>query len=161
MSSKLIKHCCISMTNMVFSYRNTLIIRIKPSKMDATKNFRRNFRKILKDQSYTLAAFAEKVDMDVSKVQRLQDLKQDGAVSLDDADIISSALNTTLGYMCGNAYTDYMLDQTKMMRDYFSRNVERRELYLNSLGDDRDREKEILDYLDEILSSVDSLHKRT
>ena len=129
--------------------------------MDATKNFRRNFRKILKDQSYTLAAFAEKVDMDVSKVQRLQDLKQDGAVSLDDADIISSALNTTLGYMCGNAYTDYMLDQTKMMRDYFSRNVERRELYLNSLGDDRDREKEILDYLDKILSSVDSLHKRT
>ena len=129
--------------------------------MDATKNFRRNFRKILKDQSYTLAAFAEKVDMDVIKVQRLQDLKQDGAVSLDDADIISSALNTTLGYMCGNAYTDYMLDQTKMMRDYFSRNVERRELYLNSLGNDRDREKEILDYLDEILSSVDSLHKRT
>ena len=129
--------------------------------MDATKNFRRNFRKILKDQSYTLAAFAEKVDMDVSKVQRLQDVKQDGAVSLDDADIISSALNTTLGYMCGNAYTDYMLDQTKMMRDYFSRNVERRELYLNSLGNDRDREKEILDYLDEILASVDSLHKRT
>ena len=129
--------------------------------MSATKKFRRNFRKILKDQNYTLAAFAEKVDMDVSKVQRLQDLKQDGAVSLDDADIISSALNTTLGYMCGNAYTDYMLDQTKMMRDYFSRNVERRELYLNSLGDDRDREKEILDYLDEILSSVDSLHKRT
>ena len=129
--------------------------------MDATKNFRRNFRKILKDQKYTLAAFAEKVDMDVSKVQRLQDLKQEGAVSLDDADIISSALNTTLGYMCGNAYTDYMLDQTKMMRDYFSRNVERRELYLNSLGNDRDREKEILDYLDEVLASVDSLHKRT
>ena len=129
--------------------------------MDATKNFRRNFRKILKDQKYTLAAFAEKVDMDVSKVQRLQDLKQESAVSLDDADIISSSLNTTLGYMCGNAYTDYMLDQTKMMRDYFSRNVERRELYLNSLGNDRDREKEILDYLDEILASVDSLHKRT
>tara|TARA_B100001769_G_C21498121_1_gene288343 strand:- start:1 stop:390 length:390 start_codon:yes stop_codon:yes gene_type:complete len=129
--------------------------------MDATKNFRRNFRKILKDQKYTLAAFAEKVDMDVSKVQRLQDLKQEGAVSLDDADIISSSLNTTLGYMCGNAYTDYMLDQTKMMRDYFSRNVERRELYLSSLGNDRDREKEILDYLDEILASVDSLHKRT
>tara|TARA_B100001559_G_scaffold276129_1_gene246930 strand:+ start:256 stop:645 length:390 start_codon:yes stop_codon:yes gene_type:complete len=129
--------------------------------MDATKNFRRNFRKILKDQKYTLAAFAEKVDMDVSKVQRLQDLKQEGAVSLDDADVISSSLNTTLGYMCGNAYTDYMLDQTKMMRDYFSRNVERRELYLSSLGNDRDREKEILDYLDEILASVDSLHKRT
>ena len=129
--------------------------------MDATKNFRRNFRKILKDQKYTLAAFAEKVDMDVSKVQRLQDLKQDGAVSLDDADIISTSLNTTLGYMCGNAYTDYMLDQTKMLRDYFSRNVERRERYLNSLGDDRDKEREILTYLDEILSSVDSLHKRT
>ena len=65
--------------------------------MGATKNFRRNFRKILKDQRYTLAAFAEKVDMDVSKVQRLQDIKQDGAITLEDADTISSALNTTLG----------------------------------------------------------------
>ena len=129
--------------------------------MGATKNFRRNFRKILKDQRYTLAAFAEKVDMDVSKVQRLQDIKQAGAVTLEDADTISSALNTTLGYMCGNAYTDYMLDQTKMMRDYFARNVDRRDLYFEAMAADRSREKEILDYLDEILDSVDSLHKRT
>lgn len=129
--------------------------------MGATNNFRRNFRKILKDQRYTLAAFAEKVDMDVSKVQRLQDIKQDGAVTLEDADTISSALNTTLGYMCGNAYTDYMLDQTKMMRDYFARNVDRRDLYFEAMAADRSREKEILDYLDEILDSVDSLHKRT
>ena len=129
--------------------------------MGATKNFRRNFRKILKDQRYTLAAFAEKVDMDVSKVQRLQDIKQDGAVTLEDADTISSALNTTLGYMCGNAYTDYMLDQTKMMRDYFARNVDSRDLYFEAMAADRSREKEILDYLDEILDSVDSLHKRT
>ena len=129
--------------------------------MSATKNFRRNFRKILKDQRYTLAAFAEKVDMDVSKVQRLQDIKQGGAVTLEDADTISSALNTTVGYMCGNAYTDYMLDQTKMMRDYFARNVDRRELYFEAMSADRSREKEILDYLDEILDSVDSLRKRT
>ena len=129
--------------------------------MGATNNFRRNFRKILKDQRYTLATFAEKVDMDVSKVQRLQDIKQDGAVTLEDADTISSALNTTLGYMCGNAYTDYMLDQTKMMRDYFARNVDRRDLYFEAMAADRSREKEILDYLDEILDSVDSLHKRT
>ena len=129
--------------------------------MGATNNFRRNFRKILKDQRFTLAAFAEKVDMDVSKVQRLQDIKQDGAVTLEDADTISSALNTTLGYMCGNAYTDYMLDQTKMMRDYFARNVDRRDLYFEAMAADRSREKEILDYLDEILDSVDSLHKRT
>ena len=129
--------------------------------MSATKNFRRNFRKILKDQRYTLAAFAEKVDMDVSKVQRLQDIKQGGAVTLEDADTISSALNTTVGYMCGNAYTDYMLDQTKMMRDYFARNVDRRDLYFEAMSADRSREKEILDYLDEILDSVDSLHKRT
>ena len=129
--------------------------------MGATKNFRRNFRKILKDQRYTLAAFAEKVDMDVSKVQRLQDIKQEGAVTLEDADTISSALNTTLGYMCGNAYTDYMLDQTKMMRDYFARNVDRRDLYFEAMAADRSREKEILDYLDEILDSVDSLHKRS
>jgi len=129
--------------------------------MGATNNFRRNFRKILKDQRYTLAAFAEKVDMDVSKIQRLQDIKQDGAVTLEDADTISSALNTTLGYMCGNAYTDYMLDQTKMMRDYFARNVDRRDLYFEAMASDRSREKEILDYLDEILDSVDSLRKRT
>ena len=129
--------------------------------MGATNNFRRNFRKILKDQRFTLAAFAEKVDMDVSKVQRLQDIKQDGAVTLEDADTISSSLNTTLGYMCGNAYTDYMLDQTKMMRDYFARNVDRRDLYFEAMAADRSREKEILDYLDEILDSVDSLHKRT
>ena len=129
--------------------------------MNATKNFRRNFRKILKDQRYTLAAFAEKVDMDVSKIQRLQDIKQDGAVTLDDADLISSALNTTLGYMCVNAYTDYMLDQTKMMRDYFARNVDRRDLYFEAMASDRKKEREILGYLDEILDSVDSLHKRT
>ena len=129
--------------------------------MGATNNFRRNFRKILKDQRYTLAAFAEKVDMDVSKVQRLQDIKQDGAVTLEDADTIATALNTTLGYMCGNAYTDYMLDQTKMMRDYFARNVDRRDLYFEAMSADRSREKEILDYLDEILDSVDSLRKKT
>ena len=129
--------------------------------MGATNNFRRNFRKILKDQRFTLAAFAEKVDMDVSKIQRLQDIKQEGAVTLEDADTISSALNTTLGYMCGNAYTDYMLDQTKMMRDYFARNVIRRDLYFEAMASDRSREKEILDYLDEILDSVDSLNKRT
>ena len=128
--------------------------------MSATKNFRRNFRSMLKDQKYTLAAFAEKVDMDVSKIQRMQDLKQDGAVSLNDADLIATALNTTLGYMCGNAYTDYMLDQTKMIREYFARNVERRDLYFDAMALDRLKEKEILDYLDEILGSVDSLKKR-
>ena len=128
--------------------------------MSATKNFRRNFRSMLRDQKYTLAAFAEKVDMDVSKIQRMQDLKQDGAVSLNDADLIATALNTTLGYMCGNAYTDYMLDQTKMIREYFARNVERRDLYFDAMALDRLKEKEILDYLDEILGSVDSLNKR-
>tara|TARA_B100000579_G_C22795028_1_gene836631 strand:+ start:183 stop:533 length:351 start_codon:yes stop_codon:yes gene_type:complete len=115
---------------------------------------------MLKDQKYTLAAFAEKVDMDVSKIQRMQDLKQDGAVSLNDADLIATALNTTLGYMCGNAYTDYMLDQTKMIREYFARNMERRDLYFDAIALDRLKEKEILDYLDEILGSVDSLKKR-
>ena len=129
--------------------------------MDATLNFRRNFRKILKQQKFTLASFAEKIDMDVSKVQRLQDVKQNGAVALDDADKIASALNTTLGYMCGNTYTDFMLDQTKMMRDYFSGNVARRDAYFEAMSNDRKTEKEILDYLDEILDSVDSLHKRT
>ena len=128
--------------------------------MDATLNFRRNFKKILKQQNYTLASFAERVDMDVSKVQRLQDIKQTGAIALDDADKISSALNTTLGYMCGNAYTDFMLDQTKMMRNYFARNVARRDSYFESLEEDRSTEKEILGYLDEILDSVDSLHLR-
>ena len=129
--------------------------------MDATKNFRLNFKKILKEQNTTLATFAESIDMDVSKVQRLQDIKQEGSISLEDADKIASKLNTTLGYMCGNAYTDYMLDQTKVIRDYFSKNSERREKYLDSLSEDRLLEKEILNYLDEILSSVDSLHKKS
>ena len=75
--------------------------------MDATLNFRRNFRKILKQKNLTLASFAEMVDMDVSKVQRLQDVKQTGAVALEDADRIASALNTTLGYMCGNTSVSY------------------------------------------------------
>jgi len=47
------------------------------------------------------------------------------------------------------------------MRDYFARNVDRRDLYFEAMAADRSREKEILDYLDEILDSVDSLHKRT
>ena len=129
--------------------------------MDATLNFRRNFRKILKQKNLTLASFAEMVDMDVSKVQRLQDVKQTGAVALDDADRIASALNTTLGYMCGNTYTDFMLDQTKMMRDYFSKSSTRRHNLVEEFIKDRTTEKEILDYLDEILGSVDSLHKTT
>lgn len=139
---------------------NQIGILKKLTVMDATLNFRRNFKKILKQQNYTLASFAERVDMDVSKVQRLQDIKQTGAIALDDADKISSALNTTLGYMCGNAYTDFMLDQTKMMRNYFARNVARRDSYFESLEEDRSTEKEILGYLDEILDSVDSLHLR-
>ena len=129
--------------------------------MDATKNFRLNFKKILREQNITLATFAEAVDMDVSKIQRLQDVRQEGSISLQDADKIASKLNTTLGYMCGNAYTDYMLNQTKIMRDYLSKNLERREKYLDSLSEDRLLEKEILNYLTEILLSVDSLRLKS
>jgi len=133
-------------------------------RMDATKNFRRNFRKILKHHKYTLAEFAEKVDMDVSKIQRMQDVNQMGAINIDDADKISTALNTTLGYMCGNAYTDYMLDQTKLIADHFREKQQVRGEIMSNLTRmfEKDNEKEdgILRYLDEILDSVDSLHKR-
>ncbi len=132
--------------------------------MDATKNFRRNLRKILKHHKYTLAEFAEKVDMDVSKIQRMQDVNQMGAINIDDADKISTALNTTLGYMCGNAYTDYMLDQTKVIAEHFREKQKARDEIMSNLTRmfEKDNEKEdgILRYLDEILDSVDSLHKR-
>jgi transcriptional regulator with XRE-family HTH domain len=128
--------------------------------MDATLNFRRNFKKILKQQNYTLASFAERIEMDVSKIQRLQDVRQTGAIALNDADKIASELNTTLGYMCGNTYTDFMLDQTKMMRDYFSKISSNRHTLVDEFIKDRTTEKEILDYLDEILGSVDSLKRK-
>lgn len=128
--------------------------------MDATLNFRRNFKKILKQQNYTLASFAERIEMDVSKIQRLQDVRQTGAIALNDADKIASELNTTLGYMCGNTYTDFMLDQTKMMRDYFTKISSNRHTLVDEFIKDRTTEKEILDYLDEILGSVDSLKRK-
>jgi transcriptional regulator with XRE-family HTH domain len=132
--------------------------------MDATNNFRRNLRKILKHHKYTLAEFAEKVDMDVSKIQRMQDINQMGAINIDDADKISTALSTTIGYMCGNAYTDYMLDQTKLMADHFRQKQKARDGIISTLSlmfeADSEKEDGILRYLDEILDSVDSLHKR-
>ena len=148
-----------------YDFSLVMFVNNKDNKrMDSTKNFRLNFRKILKHHKYTLAEFAEKVDMDVSKIQRMQDVNQVGAINIDDADKIASALNTTLGYMCGNAYTDYMLDQTKKMADHFRRKKSDRTKILMGLTQmfekDTDKEDDILEYLDEILDSVDSLHKR-
>ena len=94
----------------------------------------------------------------------MQDINQVGAINIDDADKISTALSTTLGYMCGNAYTDYMLDQTKVIADHFREKQKVRGEIMSNLTQmfEKDNEKEdgILRYLDEILGSVDSLHKR-
>ena len=128
--------------------------------MSATKNFRVNLRKILKQQKLTIASFAERIGMDVSKVQRLQDPKQKGVIGLDDADKIASALSTTVGYMCGNAYTDYMLDQTKMIVQYLSDREKTREAAQRVFAAEREQEEPILVYFREVLDSVDALHKR-
>ena len=128
--------------------------------MSATKNFRLSLREILKQQKLTIASFAEKVGMDVSKVQRLQDPKQRGVIGLDDADKIASTLSTTLGYMCGNAYTDHVLDQAKMLAQYLSDREKTREGVQRVFAAEREQEEPILGFLKEILESVDTLHKR-
>ena len=48
----------------------------KDNTIGASQSFRKNLRKVLRQKKYTLAHFAEVVDMDVSKIQRFQDQKQ-------------------------------------------------------------------------------------
>ena len=133
--------------------------KVKVSTISASQSFRINFRKILRQKKYTLAYFAEVVDMDVSKVQRLQDQKQNGAISLDDAEKIASALETTLGYMCDSSYTDYMLQKTLLLREFFKTRSDQWREFKAMTEKKHDMEIEIVDYLEEILTNVDSLNR--
>lgn len=131
----------------------------KVSTIGASQSFRTNLRKILKQKKYTLAYFAEVVDMDVSKIQRFQDQKQTGAISLDDAEKIASALETTLGYMCDNTYTDYMLQKTLLLREFFTTRADQWREFQSMTEKKHDMEIEIVDYLEEILTNVDTLNR--
>ena len=131
----------------------------KVSTIGASQSFRTNLRKILKQKKYTLAYFAEVVDMDVSKIQRFQDQKQNGAISLDDAEKIASALETTLGYMCDNTYTDYMLQKTLLLREFFTTRADQWREFQAMTEKKHDMEIEIVDYLEEILTNVDTLNR--
>ena len=129
--------------------------------MSAKSEFRKNFKMLLKRKGYTAASFSEVCGLTRQKIQRLSDtsIANDGAIDIDDADEIATALGTTLGYMTGNRYTDYMLDQTKKMYDYFEI---RRKLrgHIKKIMSDAETEDEIHSYLREILMSVDALgHK--
>lgn len=116
---------------------------------------------LLKTKGYTAASFSEVCGLTRQKIQRLSDtsIAADGAIDIDDADEIATALGTTLGYMTGNKHTEYMLDQTKIMYDYFETR-KRLRTHIQKIMINYESEDQIHNYLKEILSSVDALgHK--
>jgi len=132
--------------------------------MSAKSEFKKKLKKLIKHQGFkSNEEFGELVGMSASKIQRLCDTSKkncNGALDLDDADAIATALNTTLGYLTGNAYTDYMLNQTLKMRDELivNRNqVKKQREYLKIRDDQITRN---LTYYDEILDKVDALQHR-
>lgn len=131
--------------------------------MSAKSEFKKNLKKLMKHQGFkSNEEFGELVGMSASKIQRLSDTSKkncNGALDLDDADAIATALHTTLGYMTNNPYTSYMLDNTKKMYDYFELRKSVREGLRNALKASV-QEDEIQDYLGEILSNVDALNTR-
>lgn len=129
--------------------------------MSAKTEFRKNFKKLLKAKGYTAASFSKVCGLTRQKIQRLSDtsIANDGAIDIDDADQIATALGTTLGYMTGNKFTGYMLDQTKIMYDYFETRKKLR-THIQKIMINSESEDQIHNYLAEILSSVDALgHK--
>ena len=131
--------------------------------MSAKSEFKKNLKKLMKHQGFkSNEEFGELVGMSASKIQRLTDTSKknsNGALDLDDADAIATALHTTLGYMTGNPYTNYMLDNTKKMYDYFELRKSVREGLRNALKASL-QEDAIQDYLGEILDNVDALNTR-
>ena len=130
--------------------------------MSTRATFRQNFRKLLKEKGYSAQSFSIKSGLHRSKIQRLSDTSNDSleaGIDLGDADRIAQALGTTLGYMCGNDFTDYMLDQTRIMYEYFCYREESRK-HLRKVLEYEESEIAIKKYLAEILDKVDALgHK--
>ena len=125
-------------------------------KTNKTSIFRKNLRKILKDKKYTIEKFSEVVGLSIGKIQRFQNLNQNGTISLEDAISVSSALNTSLEEMCGLEYSKFETRQTRVLRDYFTRQANQKARYLLAIEKDQAQERKILRYLDGILSNTHS-----
>ena len=137
--------------NMKFKVENLPIGTITK-----TSVFRKNLRKILKDRKYTIEKFAEIVDMSMGKIQRFQNPLQKGTISLEDAIKVSSTLNISLEEMCGIEHVKFEPRQTRALRDYLTKQKNEKARYFCAIEKDQAQEREILSYLDGILSNTNT-----
>ena len=135
--------------NMRFNVENFPVGTI-----NKTSVFRKNLRKALKDRKYTIEKFAEIVDMSMGKIQRLQNPLQQGTISLEDAIKVSSTLNISLEEMCGIEHVKFEPRQTRALRDYLTKQKSEKARYFRAIEKDQAQEREILSYLDGILSNT-------
>ena len=124
--------------------------------INKTNIFRKNLRKILKDRKYTIEKFAEIVDMSMGKIQRFQNPFQKGTISLEDAIKVSSTLNISLEEMCGIEHVKFEPRQTRALRDYLTKQKNEKARYFCAIKKDQAQEREILSYLDGILSNTNT-----
>ena len=137
--------------NMKFKVENLPIGTI-----NKTSVFRKNLRKTLKDRKYTIEKFAEIVDMSMGKIQRFQNPLQQGTISLEDAIKVSSTLNISLEEMCGIEHVKFEPRQTRALRDYLTKQKNEKARYFCAIEKDQAQEREILSYLDGILSNTNT-----
>ena len=124
-------------------------------------HFKRNLSRLLKLKKMTHADLAEMTDMSTSKVQRLTDCSikaADAHIDLSDADAIASALETTVGYLCGTMKTKDMLQQTVVMQRFAAEYLERLKKLKKTLAQDEIVVTGIEAYLSLILSNIDELN---
>tara|TARA_Y100001935_G_scaffold107278_1_gene89029 strand:- start:4467 stop:4880 length:414 start_codon:yes stop_codon:yes gene_type:complete len=124
--------------------------------INKTSVFRKNLRKALKDRKYTIEKFAEIVDMSMGKIQRFQNPLQKGTISLEDAIKVSSTLNISLEEMCGIEHVKFEPRQTRALRDYLTKQKSEKARYFRAIEKDQAQEREILSYLDGILSNTNT-----
>ena len=137
--------------NMRFKVKN-----FPTGTINKTSVFRKNLRKALKDRKYTIEKFAEIVDMSMGKIQRFQNPLQKGTISLEDAIKVSSTLNISLEEMCGIEHIKFEPRQTRALRDYLTKQKSEKARYFRAIEEDQAQEKEILSYLDGILSNTNT-----
>ncbi len=137
--------------NMRFKVKN-----FPTGTINKTSVFRKNLRKALKDRKYTIEKFAEIVDMSMGKIQRFQNPLQKGTISLEDAIKVSSTLNISLEEMCGIEHIKFEPRQTRALRDYLTKQKSEKARYFRAIEKDQAQEREILSYLDGILSNTNT-----
>ncbi|GEM_PF-1129728 len=137
--------------NMRFKVKN-----FPTGTINKTSVFRKNLRKALKDRKYTIEKFAEIVDMSMGKIQRFQNPLQKGTISLEDAIKVSSTLNISLEEMCGIEHVKFEPRQTRALRDYLTKQKSEKARYFRAIEKDQAQEREILSYLDGILSNTNT-----